>query len=63
LPALAGFWWPFLVIGTTVYHQLTGHWLAVPDWLSFTFFSMMGLCLAWLGYTLQADAGPDRLLA
>lgn len=55
LPALAGFWWPFLVIGTTLYHQLAGQGPNVPIWLSFTLFSAMSLFLALLGYALQSD--------
>lgn len=60
LPALAGFWWPFIVIGGNVYHQVTGHWLGVPGWLSFTIFSIMGVFLALLGYVLQSDAPPEQ---
>jgi len=59
LPALAGFWWPFIVIGANVYQQVTGQWLNVPFWLSFALFSGMSLCLAGLGYVLQSDA-PAR---
>ena len=61
LPALAGFWWLFIVIEANIYHQVTGQWLNVPFWLSFALFSGMSLCLAWLGYVLQSDApaGPE----
>ena len=55
LPALAGFWWPFIVIGANVYYQVTGHWLNVPFWSSFALFSGMSVSLAWLGYVLQGD--------
>jgi hypothetical protein len=59
LPALAGFWWPFVLIRATIYHQL-GQWLNVPLWLSFTWFAIMGFFLAWLGYVLQSDASPGE---
>jgi hypothetical protein len=58
LPALAGFWWPFIVIGGSVYHQVTGRWLDVPLWPSFALFLGMSFFLAWLGYALQSDAPP-----
>jgi hypothetical protein len=61
LPLLAGFWWPFVLIGATVYHQQTGHWLNVPFWLSFTWFTIMGFFLAWLGYVLQSDAPSGQV--
>jgi hypothetical protein len=61
LPVLAGFWWPFVLIGATVYHQLTGYWLNVPFWPSFTWFAIMGFFLAWLGYVLQSDAPPGEV--
>ena len=63
LPALAGFWFPFIVMGANVYHQVTGHWLEVPGWLSFTIFSVMGFFLASLGYVLQSDAPPEQAAA
>jgi hypothetical protein len=57
LPALAGFWWPFLVIQAYVYplfiQRLVGS--QVPLWFSFTIFSIMSISLATLGYVLQAD--------
>lgn len=59
LPMLAGFLWPFIVVGANVYHLVTGQWLGVPGWLSFTLFAIMGLFLAWLGYVLHADALPQ----
>lgn len=63
LPILAGFMWPLIVIGANVYHLLTGQWLAVPGWLSFTLFAIMAFFLAGLGYVLQADAPPESALA
>lgn len=63
LPALAGFWFPLIAIGANVYHQVTGHWLEVPFWPSFTIFSIMGLFLALLGYVLQSDAPPEQAVA
>lgn len=63
LPALAGFWFPFIVIGANVYHQVTGHWPEVPGWLSFTIFSIMAVSLALLGIVLQSDASPERAAA
>jgi len=64
LPALAGFWWPFIVI-RSMYHQVTGHWQNenVPFWLSFSLFSGMSFFLAWLGYVLQSDAPPEQAAA
>lgn len=55
LPLLAGFMWPFIVLGANVYHLVTGQWLGVPGWLSFTLFAILSFFLAWLGYVLQAD--------
>lgn len=63
LPLLAGFIWPLIVIGTNIYHQITGHWLNVPGWLSFTMFLIMGIFLAWLGFVLQADASSKKAFA
>lgn len=64
LPALAGFWWPFIVIVANVYRQATGHLgPEVPVWLSFTLFSIMSFFLAWLGYMLQSDAPPEQAVA
>lgn len=62
LPALAGFWFPFIVIGANVYHQLTGQWLNVPFWQSFALFAAMSFFLAWLGYVLQADAPTEQVV-
>ena len=56
LPALAGFWWPFLVIQAYVYPQFIQRLgPQVPIWFSFTIFSLMSIGLATLGYVLQAD--------
>ena len=55
LPLLAGFGWPLLWLGTAINHQITGQWLTVPGWLSFTWFALMAFFLAWLGYRIQAD--------
>ena len=57
LPALAGFWWPFLVIQAYVYPQFIQRFLGsqIPLWFSFTIFSLMSISLATLGYVLQAD--------
>jgi hypothetical protein len=56
LPALAGLWWPLLVILAYVYPQfLRQLGPAVPFWFSFTIFSAMSICLALLGYVLHAD--------
>jgi hypothetical protein len=63
LPALAGFGWPFIVIGANVYHQVTGQWLNVPFWPSFAIFSGMSIFLAWLGYLLQSDVPPEQAAA
>ena len=63
LPALAGFWFPFIMIGAIVYHQVTGHWQNVPFWPSFALFSGMSFFLAWLGYVLQSDAPPEQAVA
>ncbi len=63
LPALAGFWFPLIVLGSNVYHQVTGHWLNVPFWPSFALFSGMGFFLAWLGYVMQSDAPPRPAVA
>jgi hypothetical protein len=57
LPALAGFWWPALVIQAYVYPQVTRSLgPEVPFWFSFTIFLAMSFFLALLGYVLQADA-------
>jgi len=61
LPVLAGLWFPLIVIVANVYHQVTGHWLGVPKWLSFAIFSAMGFFLALLGYVLQSDAPREEL--
>ncbi len=64
LPALAGFWWPFIVIVANVHQQATGHLgPEVPVWLSFTIFSIKGFFLALLGYVLQSDAPPEQAAA
>jgi hypothetical protein len=57
LPALAGFWWPLLVIHAYVYPQFIQRFfgLQVPLWFSFAIFSLMSISLATLGYVLQAD--------
>lgn len=56
LPALAGFWWPYLVIQSYVYPQFIQRLGSqVPLWFSFTIFSLMSIGLATLGYVLQAD--------
>lgn len=56
LPALAGFWWPLLVIQAYVYPQLIQRLGSqVPLWFSFTIFLLMSMGLATLGYVLQAD--------
>lgn len=61
LAALAGFWWPFFVIHSTVYFQVTGHsGPPVPFWLSFAMFSIMSASLALLGYVLQADLPQEE---
>lgn len=60
LPALAGFWWPFIVINANVYHQVTGRWPNVTFWPSFALFLGMSFFLAWLGYALQFDAFSQR---
>ncbi|MQC27447.1 MAG: hypothetical protein DWG76_08415 [Chloroflexi bacterium] len=36
LPMLAGFWHPMIVFGANLNHLLTGNWLEVPGWLSFS---------------------------
>jgi len=56
LPVLAGFWWPLLVILTYVFPQVL-RFLGpqVPLWFSLTIFSIISICLALLGYLLQAD--------
>ncbi|HJW91664.1 MAG TPA: hypothetical protein VJ436_13565 [Anaerolineales bacterium] len=57
LPALAGFWWPSIVILAYVFPQVMRRLgPEVPFWLSFSLFSAMGLFLALLGYVLQSDA-------
>ena len=61
LPALAGFWWVFIVISAYVNPQATRQ--NVPDWVSYSIFLMMALFLALLGYVLQADAQPDKVVA
>lgn len=61
LPLLAGFIWPFIVLGANVYHLVTGQWLGVPGWLSFTLFASMSFFLAWLGYVLQADTPHESV--
>ena len=56
LPALAGFWWPFIVIDAYVFPlgiRLFGP--DVPLWFSITIFTLMSFFLALLGYVLQAD--------
>ncbi len=63
LPMLAGCWWPFIVIGGNVFHQVTGQWLNVPFWPSFALFLSMSVFLAWLGYVLQSDAPPEPAVA
>lgn len=63
LPVLAGFWWPFIVIGANVYYQAAGQWLPVPAWLSFTLFGMLALSLAALGFVLQAGTPQRQALA
>lgn len=60
LPALAGFWWPFIVINANVYHQMTGRWPNVTFWPSLALFAGMSLSLALLGYVLQSDVLPKR---
>ncbi len=55
LPALAGFWFPFIMIRAEVYHLVTGVWLNVSNWESFTLFAAVSFFLAWLGYVLQGD--------
>jgi hypothetical protein len=56
LPALAGFWWPSIVIQAYVFPQVTRQLgPEFPGWLSFTIFSIMCFFLALLGYMLQAD--------
>ncbi len=59
LAVLAGIWWPLIVIGGPLYHQLAGRWLEVPFWASFILFSLMAFFLARLGYVLQSDAPPE----
>jgi hypothetical protein len=54
LPALAGFWWLFLVLGAYVNPQGQGQ--PVPLSASLGIFALMGLFLALLGYVLQSDA-------
>jgi hypothetical protein len=64
LPALAGFWWPLIVISANVHRQATGQLgPEIPIWLSFTIFSIMSFFLAWLGYVLQSDAPPEPAAA
>jgi len=58
LPALAGLWWPLIVINANVYHQVSGRWPNVTFWPSFVLFAAMSLSLAVLGYLLQSDALP-----
>lgn len=59
LPALAGVWWPLIVIVSNVYPLATGQaGPKVPAWLSFSIFAVMSLSLAGLGYVLQANAPP-----
>lgn len=60
LPILAGFWFPLIFVGANIYHQITGSWLNVPFWLSFTLFCAMSIPLAALGYLLQADASHSQ---
>jgi len=61
LPVLAGFWWPSIAIYAYVYPLVTGHLgPGVPVCLSFTIFSIMSLCLALLGYVLQADVSQVK---
>lgn len=56
LPALAGLWWPLLVILACVFPQFMQRLgPVVPLWFSFTIFSAMSLSLALLGYMLHAD--------
>lgn len=55
-PAVAGFWWLFIVLHAALYHQITGLWPNVPYWLSFALFLAMGFSLAVLGYLLQSDS-------
>ena len=61
LPLLAGFMWPFIVLGANGYHLVTGQWLNVPGWLSFTLFAIMAFFLAWLGYVLQTNTSDSDL--
>lgn len=61
LPALAGFWWLFLVISAYVFPPVNRQ--NVPDWASLGIFLMMALFLAMLGYVLQADAQPEKFVA
>lgn len=62
LPALAGGWWPSIVIGSQLYHQITGQWLNVSFWPGLALFLGMSLSLAWLGYALQADVPAQTKL-
>lgn len=60
LPALAGFWWVFLVVSAYVIPPTTRQ--NVPDWASYSIFLLMAIFLALLGYVLQADARHTRAL-
>jgi hypothetical protein len=62
LPALAGFWWVFIVISAYVNPQVTGRGPEVPFWASFSLFALMSLSLAALGYILQSDARQERAI-
>ncbi len=59
LPALAGFWWVFLVISAYVIPPANRQ--NVPDWASYSIFLMMAFFLALLGFVLQADAQHARV--
>lgn len=61
LPALAGFWWVFLVISAYVIPPTARQ--NVPAWASYSIFLMMAVFLALLGYVLQADAKQARAVA
>lgn len=61
LPALAGFWWVFIVASAYVNPGAGGQ--GVPFWASFAMFCAMSFCLAALGYVLQADARQARGVA
>lgn len=58
--ALAGVWWPLIVINANVFHQVTGRWPNITFWPSFVLFLGMSFSLTLLGYVLQSSPLPKQ---